>query len=113
MNYAELDKPLPPFDELVELAEKHPDAFEQFRQDMCEEVITYASEEMQPRLRAQQSHINRVIKSCKNPHHTNVVLMRELSSQVGKFKDVLEGDIEDYESQSADVIPFPSKCSSG
>jgi uncharacterized protein YeaO (DUF488 family) len=104
MDYAQLDQPLPPFDELVELAEHNPEAFDAFKQEMCEQVITYASTEMQPRLRAQQSHIDRVIKRCKNPHQANVVLMRELSSQVGRFKEVLEGDIETE--QEAEIIPF-------
>ncbi|MDG3084643.1 DUF3135 domain-containing protein [Vibrio hannami] len=110
MEYAEIEQTLPPFDELVELAENNPKAFELFKQEMCEQAITFASEEMRPRLRAQQSHIDRVIKRCKNPHHTNVVLMQELSSQMGKFKEVLDGDIDLNE--TAEVIPFnhPNHC---
>lgn len=98
------DPELPSFDELVELAENNPDAFDEFKQDICEQVITFASVEMQPRLRAQQSHIDRVIKHCKNPYQTNVVLAQELSTQVGKFKDILDGDVDIME--SAEVIPF-------
>jgi dTDP-D-glucose 4,6-dehydratase len=82
---------LPPFDELVRMAENDPEAFEQFRQDMVREMIESASESMQPRLWAQQSHIDRVINNCKNPHHTNVVLMNELQKQVMKFREALQG----------------------
>ena len=48
---------LPPFDELVALAKHHPDAFDQFKKEMCEEMILSASHAMQQRLWAQQSHI--------------------------------------------------------
>lgn len=98
------DPALPSFDELVELAENNPKAFELLKQEMCEQVITISSAEMQPRLRAQQSHIDRIIKRCKNPYQTNIVLAQELSAQVVKFKDVLEGDVES--NNSAEIIPF-------
>lgn len=82
---------LPSFDEMVKMAERDPEAFEQFRHDMAKEMIESTSEEMQPRLWAQQSHIDRVIHNCKNPHHTNVVLMNELQKQVVKFREALQG----------------------
>lgn len=93
---------LPPFDEMVRMAERDPEAFEQFRHEMAKEMIESASEDMKERLRAQQSHIDRVISTCKNPHHTNVVLMNELRKQVVKFKAALEG--EAAPTQNADVI---------
>ncbi|MGR5058231.1 DUF3135 domain-containing protein [Vibrio rotiferianus] len=95
---------LPPFDEMVRMAEKDPEAFEQFRHDMAKEMIDSASNQMQDRLWAQQSHIDRVIDNCKNPNHTNVVLMNELQKQMVKFREALEGDVEP--SQKADVVPF-------
>ncbi|CAE6881039.1 hypothetical protein ACOMICROBIO_FLGHMIGD_00239 [Vibrio sp. B1FLJ16] len=82
---------LPSFDELVLMAQKDPEAFEQFRKDKAREMIESASEAMQPRLWAQQSHIDRVISNCKNPHHVNVVLMKELQKQVVKFQQALQG----------------------
>lgn len=93
---------LPSFDEMVKMAERDPEAFEQFRHDMAKEMIESASEEMQPRLWAQQSHIDRVIRNCKNPHHTNVVLMNELQKQVVKFREALKGEVAP--TQKADVV---------
>ncbi|ASI97560.1 DUF3135 domain-containing protein [Vibrio rotiferianus] len=93
---------LPPFDEMVRMAEKDPEAFEQFRHDMAKEMIDSASNQMKDRLWAQQSHIDRVIDNCKNPNHTNVVLMNELQKQMVKFREALEGDGEP--SQKADVV---------
>ena len=83
---------LPSFDELMKMAQDDPEAFERFRQDKAREMIEGASENMQPRLWAQQSHIDRVIKNCKNPNHTNVVLMNELQKQLMKFRDALQGN---------------------
>ncbi|MDV6253355.1 DUF3135 domain-containing protein [Vibrio sp. EA2] len=84
-------QPLPSFDELMKMAQDDPEAFEQFRQDKAREMIEGASTDMQPRLRAQQSHIDRVINNCKNPNHVNVVLMNELQKQLMKFREVLQG----------------------
>ncbi|MBD1558446.1 DUF3135 domain-containing protein [Vibrio sp. S9_S30] len=103
MGRAQYDQTLPPFEELVALAQDDPEAFNQFRQKMCDEMITCASTEMQPRLRAQQTHIERVIDRCKNPNHANVALMNELTTQIGKFQNALYGDV--YK-ESADIVPF-------
>ncbi|WP_098417112.1 DUF3135 domain-containing protein [Vibrio sp. ES.051] len=98
---------LPSFDEMVRMAESNPQAFEQFRHDMAKKMIEGASEKMQPRLWAQQSHIDRVISTCKNPNHTNVVLMDELQKQVIKFRAALQGEASP--TQKADVVPFTGK----
>ena len=105
MGVATNNQILPSFDEMVELAKEDTQAFNRFKKDMCEEMILSASESMQGRLRAQQSHIDRVVSRCKNPNHTNVVLMRELSQQMYRFQEVLDGD--NYNTpQQATVIPF-------
>ncbi|WP_172561705.1 DUF3135 domain-containing protein [Vibrio furnissii] len=96
---------LPPFDELVELAQQDPEAFSRFKREMCQEMILSASDGMQHRLWAQQSHIDLILSQCKNPDHANVTLMRELSLQMAKFRDALDGEIVE-EKPSADVIPF-------
>lgn len=97
---------LPPFDELVALAKNHPDAFEQVKKELCEEMILSASRVMQQRLWAQQSHIDRMISRGKNPDHINVLLMRELCTQMAKFRDALEGDL--HQERCAQLIAFPT-----
>ncbi|NGZ12473.1 DUF3135 domain-containing protein [Vibrio aestuarianus] len=96
---------LPSFDELVELAQHNPEAFTQLKKDICEELILSASFNMQDRLWAQQSHIDLVVSQCKNPIHTNVTLMRELSQQMIKFQNALDGESE-KEKVSAEIVPF-------
>jgi len=78
---------------------------------MCQEMILSASDGMQNRLWAQQSHIDLILSQCKNPDHANVTLMRELSLQMAKFRDALDGEIIE-EKPSADVIPFRPKSDS-
>ena len=109
MRQASPEQQLPPFDELVELAEKNPAAFEQFKRDMCEEMILSASTAMRDRLWAQQSHIDLVVKKCKNPNQANVLLMTELTQQMSKFQSALEGEISPShpDSRQDNIIPFP------
>ncbi|MBV7298761.1 DUF3135 domain-containing protein [Enterovibrio paralichthyis] len=82
-------KTLPSFDELKALAEKDPQALEALRIKLSEEVIESASEQMQPKLRAQMTHINRVIATGKNPNHVNALLMKELMRQFDRFSTAL------------------------
>ncbi|KAB0290838.1 DUF3135 domain-containing protein [Vibrio fortis] len=106
MGHPQPDLKLPPFDELVELAQRDPNAFNQLKHDMCEQMICSASHIMQDRLRAQQSHIDLVVSRCKNPHQTNVVLMRELRCQVCKFQEALQGNNSNSEPPQATIIVF-------
>ncbi|UYI47332.1 DUF3135 domain-containing protein [Vibrio natriegens] len=97
-------QPLPSFDELMKMAQDDPEAFEHFRQEKAREMIEGASESMQPRLRAQQSHIDRVINNCKNPNHVNVVLINELQKQLITFRDALQGNTPSE--QAGNVVQF-------
>ncbi|MEZ8034204.1 DUF3135 domain-containing protein [Vibrio crassostreae] len=106
MAYPQPAQKLPPFDELVQLAKSDPKAFNQFKHEMCEQMICSASESMQGRLRAQQSHLDLVVSRCKNPHHVNVVLMQELRCQVCKFQDAIQGRCTLEEPQPENVVPF-------
>ncbi|WP_282177088.1 DUF3135 domain-containing protein [Vibrio nereis] len=106
MNSELTHQMLPSFDELVKLAQADPEAFESLKQNLCKEMILSASENMQDRLWAQQSHIDLVISHCKNPNHVNVELMKELMSQLGKFQHALQGDMADSKVSAATVVQF-------
>ena len=72
---------------------------------MSEEVISNASSDMQPRLRAQMSHINQVIAKGKNPNHTNIMLMAELQQQLKRFAQALNAP-ESLTEHQAEIKPF-------
>ncbi|EGU39792.1 DUF3135 domain-containing protein [Vibrio scophthalmi] len=92
---------LPSFDDLVKLVQEDEAAFEQLKREKCQELIDSSSLDMQPRLQAQQSHIDRLVGHCKNPHHVNVVLSQELQKQVVKFQTILQGNSEYEEAKNA------------
>lgn len=98
---------LPSFDELMDLAQKNPLAFDMLKQDLCEEAIMSSSHIMQDRLWAEQSHIDRIVDSCKNPLHSNAKLMQELATQMHKFEYALVKKTNDnMPLPSAEIIPF-------
>ncbi|MGL6316821.1 DUF3135 domain-containing protein [Vibrio sp. WXL103] len=95
---------LPSFDELAELAQKDPKAFDELKASLCQACIDASSPQMQQRLRAQQSHLDRLVSQSKNPIHANVLLRRELLVQFQKFRQVLsEGKLDD---KQGNVIEF-------
>jgi len=106
MQSVPITQTLPSFDDLVELAKNDPEAFDSLKHNLCEEMILSASQEMQGRLRAQQSHIDLVISHCKNPNHVNVELMRELAVQINKFQEALDGSADESPANNADIIPI-------
>ena len=88
-NRSDAMKTLPSFDELKALAEKDPQELERLRIEMSEAFIETASKRMQPTLKAQLSHINRVIETGKNPNQINVLLMKELIKKFSHFSTAL------------------------
>jgi hypothetical protein len=96
---------LPSFDELKFMAENAPHELEALRQSMSEEIIEQSSQTMQPRLRAQMSHINQVIARGKNPNHINILLMAELQQQLKRFALALN-DPQALTEHTAEVKAF-------
>lgn len=101
---------LPSFDELKALAESNPHALEALRIEMSEEIIENAGENIRPQLRAQFSHINRMIDSGKNPNHVNAMLMRALMRQFDRFSTAINNPSALTE-RSATVTVLHSKRS--
>jgi hypothetical protein len=96
---------LPSFEELAAMAKDNPEQLSQLRHQLCEQFIAGCSSDMQPRLHAQQSHIERVLQRAKNPIHANVLLREELHKQIVKFADALQGNMQTPQS-NAEVVPF-------
>ena len=96
---------LPSFDELKQMAENAPAELEALRLSLSEAIISNASPAMQPRLRAQMSHINQVIARGKNPNHTNILLMSELQMQLKRFAQALNAP-ETLTEHQAEIRPF-------
>ncbi|CAH0534574.1 hypothetical protein VST7929_02518 [Vibrio stylophorae] len=100
---------LPPFDQLMRLAEQQPKALDALRYQLSQELIAQAPKERQPQLHAHYSHINRLIGLGKNPHHVNVLLSRELHKQVHRLQRALKGELSGANNANhhpAEVIPL-------
>lgn len=94
---------LPNFDQLVQLATTDPHQFALLRQQLIEQTIAQANPKMQPRLRAQQSHIDRLISHAKNPLHSNILLQQQLQRQLQRFNQALQSPSAQ---QPAKILPF-------
>ena len=99
---------LPTFDELALMAKNDPDKFNQLRHNLCQQFISECSQDMQPRLSAQQSHIERILQKAKNPTHANVLLSNELHKHIVKLSDALQGEPFEHQ-KNAQIIPFSTK----
>lgn len=100
------------FDTLVKLAKDAPSKFEEYKRERIESMISSRTDEMQTRLRAQQSHIDRVVSRCSNPYHVNIVLYQELRTQMDKLiAGVVEYTDPAYTVPSIpnNIVPFPSR----
>lgn len=94
---------LPDFEQLQHLATTDPQQFALLRQQLIDQTIAQASISMQPRLRAQQSHIDRLINYGKNPLHTNILLQQELQRQLQRFNQALQTQTPP---QQAKIVPL-------
>ncbi len=119
------------FEELAQLAQTDPEAFETRRQALIEEAISQAPEERQERLRRFQWRIDMERKRAKTPLaaclRLNDMLMEMVYGEggfleaVNTLKGILEGlekgkvpQIEESlassrEKKAAQIIPFPRK----
>lgn len=94
---------LPNFDQLVQLATTDPHQFALLRQRLIDQTIAQANPSMQPRLQAQQSHIDRLINHAKNPLHRNILLQQELQRQLQRFNQALQSQSPP---QQAKILPL-------
>ncbi|WP_233217672.1 MULTISPECIES: DUF3135 domain-containing protein [unclassified Photobacterium] len=96
---------LPNFDDMAKMAKEDPEQFEQLRQQLIEDAINQAHDSMQPRLKAQQSHIDLIISRGKNPLHTTMLLRNELQRQLVRFAETLQ---HPYNQENAEITPISS-----
>lgn len=96
---------LPNFDDMAKMAKEDPEQFEQLRQQLIEYTINQAHHSMQPRLKAQQSHIDLVISRGKNPLHTTMLLRNELQRQLVRFAETLQ---HPHNHDNAEITPISS-----
>jgi predicted chitinase len=123
-------KELPSFEDMVKMAQENPDALENLRQEMCEEVIQSAPETSQRKLRGLQFKIDMERRRAKTPMASCIRLSQMMHESFADLREALndmqgtptktlrtlvrdpvlasEKAAHDANANAADVIDFPA-----
>ena len=102
---------LPSFDELMRLASQEPDKLEFLRENWVNNQIASAPEHYQRRLRGLQFQIDMERKRASNPVSSCIRISRMMHEGLANLREAISKtdnqNLEDNNTMSADVIPFP------
>lgn len=107
---------MPPFEDLVHMANNNPEALEELRHALIEDTIAQAPEHYHRRLRGLQFQIDMERRKASNPMSACVRISQMMHDHLLKLKDALhmdwiDEDLEDSLTGQAtgtgSVIPFP------
>jgi hypothetical protein len=89
-----MQRKLPPFDELMDLARNRPEEFERLRMALCEAAINQASEKIRPRLRGLQFRIDMERRRCHNPLASCIKISAMMHESLVRLSRLLNGEQE-------------------
>ncbi|WP_051202253.1 DUF3135 domain-containing protein [Ferrimonas senticii] len=92
---------LPNFDQLLALAQNHPQQFEQLRQQLISDTIANANPSHQARLQALQHNLDTRLDRCSNPTQRMLVASQMMHDKVLHLRDLLN---QQQSHQDADVV---------
>jgi hypothetical protein len=81
---------LPAFEELVELADKDPEAFDAFRQQTCRQYIQSTAGRQQHRLLAIQNRVEMTLRRAKTPLEGIISISNMMYDSLGKLDNKLQ-----------------------
>lgn len=81
---------LPPFDQLLEMAQNHPEKLEELRQHMIEDAISAAQENNQRRLRGLQFQIDAHRRIARHPMSACMSISRMMHDQLYELRCLLK-----------------------
>lgn len=103
-----MNKPLPSFERLREMAEKDPDALERLRQEHVKAAIEAAPEAYRQRLEGLQFQIDGQRRLSNNPMSSCITISKMMHDSLHKLRNYIEGEepeaIEEIE--EAKVLAF-------
>ena len=107
-----MNKPLPSFARLRELAQQDPDALERIRQQHVKAAIEAAPEEYRKRLEGLQFQIDGQRRLAKSPMASCITISKMMHDQLHQLKAVIEGqdDAPAVEVEEATVLRFPQQA---
>jgi hypothetical protein len=103
-----MNKPLPSFERLREMAEKDPDALERLRQEHVKAAIEAAPEAYRQRLEGLQFQIDGQRRLSKNPMSSCINISKMMHDSLHKLRNYIEGEESEIieEIAEAKVLSF-------
>jgi len=103
-----MNKPLPSFERLREMAKTDPDALERLRQEHVKAAIEAAPEQYRQRLAGLQFQIDGQRRLANNPMSACITISKMMHDSLHQLKTYIDGDEVEAEasSESATVLTF-------
>lgn len=106
-----MQKQLPSFERMLEMAKNDPEALERLRQEVVRDAINSAPEAFRQRLHGLQFQIDGQRLLCKSPMQACMEISKMMHDSLHHLKIYIDGDKEDapkVENEPAKILPFPS-----
>jgi hypothetical protein len=109
-----MQKPLPSFERMLDMAKNNPDALEQLRLEMVRDAINAAPEDYRQRLHGLQFQIDGQRLVSKNPMQACLEISRMMHNSLQDLKTYIDGhtgekDLPETQTQPAKILNFPSE----
>lgn len=98
-----MQKPLPSFEQLKEMAKTNPDALERLRQEHVRAAIDAAPEQYRQRLEGLQFQIDGQRRVCKNPLSACITISKMMHDSLHRLKTSIQGDEQEQASPHEDM----------
>lgn len=117
---------LPSFDDMLRLAQHHPEQLEQLRQQLIENLISSAPQDYQRRLRGIQFQVDAERQIASNPMSSCIRISKMMHDCLSELRQCVDQDIrsprlpsqshksQNHQSQShqeqAQILPFATRA---
>ncbi|EAT11550.1 DUF3135 domain-containing protein [Bermanella marisrubri] len=95
-----MQKPLPSFEQLKEMAKANPDALERLRQEHVQAAINAAPEQYRKRLEGLQFQIDGQRRIAKNPMSSCITISKMMHDSLHKLKTCIQGSEDEQPAES-------------
>ncbi|MGK0444243.1 MAG: hypothetical protein ACJA1U_001174 [Bermanella sp.] len=113
MHY--MQKPLPSFERMLDMAKNDPEALERLRLDMVRDAINAAPESYRQRLHGLQFQIDGQRLVSKNPMQSCIEISKMMHDSLQQLKTFIDGHTGDKplptgQPEAAKILNFPSEA---
>ncbi len=110
-----MQKPLPSFEHMLDMAKNDPEALEQLRLEMVRDVINAASANDRQRLHGLQFQIDGQRLVSKNPMQACIEISKMMHNSLQQLKTFIEGHtgeapLPQGQPEPAKILNFPSEA---